>query len=319
MCWQARGKQRHTASGVSVSTTEKQKTGRVYAQCLLRELGESDDFNAWARHVVEHGTDATGAYKGVGALFGRLLEKVKANESWALPAGMRNADRAIALSHPKEINFAMRAALDSVLGATGSLKVDRGHFQRYPAYTEVEKLLRKRTADAVADAGDEAKQRRSITLLDSEQLSLFESILRCSFAASQREDGANKDACRKPIDTLTLGVITAVYFALGQRGMNLDDLCHGFLSITRWNAKIWDEVAPLVLQLASGAKGDSANATKHLHQIMHHRDPMRCVRHPCNHAGTTLLCSRVLHCVVTQVSNRHVGTLLCVSILSTPR
>jgi len=28
-----------------------------------------------------------------------------------------------------------------------------------------------------------------------------------------------------------------------------------------------------VLQLASGAKGDSANATKHLHQIMRHRDP----------------------------------------------
>ena len=62
MCWQARGKQsRHTASGVSVSTTEKQNTGRVYAQCLLRELGKSDDFDAWARDVVERGTDATGA------------------------------------------------------------------------------------------------------------------------------------------------------------------------------------------------------------------------------------------------------------------
>ena len=144
MCWQARGKQsRHTASGVSVSTTEKQNTGRVYAQCLLRELGKSDDFDAWARDVVESGTDATGAYHSVGELFGRLLQKVKANESWALPAGMRNADRAIALSHPKEINFAMRAALDSVLRDKDALKVDRGHFQRYAAYTEVERLLRK--------------------------------------------------------------------------------------------------------------------------------------------------------------------------------
>jgi hypothetical protein len=292
--WQARGKQRHTASGVSVSTTEKQNTGRVYAQCLLRELGQSDDFNDWARHVVQDGTDAHGAYNGVGELFRRLLEKVNANETWALPAAMRNADRAIAMSHPKEITFAMRAALNSVLRDESSFQVERGHFQRYSAYTEVEKLLRKRTAEAVADAGDEAKQRRSITLLDSEQLSLFESILRCSFAASQREGGAKEDACRKPVDTLTLGVITAVYFALGQRGMNLDDLCHGFLSITRWNAETWDWVKPIVLQLASGAKGDSANATKHLHQIMHHRDPMRCVPRPCTHAHAltvTLTCS----------------------------
>ena len=58
--------------------------------------------------------------------------------------------------------------------------------------------------------------------------------------------------------------------------MDLDDLTHGFLSLTRWNAETWLKVKPLVLQLASGAKGDSVNATKHLSQIMHHRDPMRC-------------------------------------------
>ena len=58
--------------------------------------------------------------------------------------------------------------------------------------------------------------------------------------------------------------------------MDLDDLTHGFLSFTRWNSETWDKVKPLVLQLASGAKGDSVNATKHLSQIMHHRDPMRC-------------------------------------------
>ena len=46
------------------------------------------------------------------------------------------------------------------------------------------------SADAVADAGNEAKQRREITLFDNEQLELFESILRCSVAEKQREDGA---------------------------------------------------------------------------------------------------------------------------------
>jgi hypothetical protein len=214
VCWQVRV--RHTASGVSVSTTEKQNTGRMYAKCLLRELGKPDDFTAWAQHVVEQGQDATGAYPGIGQLFGKLLQKVNAGETWSLPADISygNPNRAIALTHPKEITFAMRAALDAVLRDKGQLKVERGHFQRYASYAEVEKLLRKRTADAVADTGDEAKQRRSITLLDSEQLSLFESILSCSFAASQRKGGSKEDACRKPIDTLTLGVITAVYFAL---------------------------------------------------------------------------------------------------------
>ena len=268
---------RHAATGVSVSTTEKQNTGRLYARCLLRELGKPDDFEQWVKAVVQEGKDVHGNYPAVGELFGHLLKKVKAGEQWQLPESRYgSSDRTIAQTHPKEVKFALQAAFDAVLGGLNARVLERGHLVSYASYKELDKLLSKKRADAVADAGDEAKQRKAITLYDNEQLDLFESILRCSFAESQREAGTKRDACRAPIDTLTLGVIAAVYFAKGSRGMDLDDLKHGYLSLTRWNVEIWDKVKPFVLQLASGAKGDSANATKHISQIMHHRDPMRC-------------------------------------------
>ena len=73
-CSQVR--RRHAATGVSVSTTEKQSTGRMYACCLLREIGKGDDFDTWAKDVVAQGTDETDAYKGVGELLQQLLKKV---------------------------------------------------------------------------------------------------------------------------------------------------------------------------------------------------------------------------------------------------
>ena len=268
---------RHAATGVSVSTTEKQNTGRLYARCLLRELGKPDDFEQWVKAVVQEGKDVHGNYPAVGELFGHLLQKAKRGEKWHLPESRYgSSDRDIAQTHPKEIKFALQASFDAVLSGLNARVLERGHLVSYASYKELEKLLSKRRADAVADAGNETKQRKAITLYDNEQLALFESILRCSYAESQHEAGAKADACRKPIDTLTLGIIASVYFAKGSRGMDLDDLKHGYLSITRWNAETWEKVKPLVLQLASGAKGDSANATKHLSQLMHHRDPMRC-------------------------------------------
>ena len=63
---------------------------------------------------------------------------------------------------------------------------------------------------------------------------------------------------------------------MGQRGMNLDDMKHGYIKISKWNTAKWDDYTPFVLQVSSGTKGDKACATKHLAQIMHHRDPMRC-------------------------------------------
>ena len=57
-------------------------TVRLYARCILRELGKSDDFEEWVKDVVEKGKDAMGSFPGVGEMFGHLLKMVKAGEQW---------------------------------------------------------------------------------------------------------------------------------------------------------------------------------------------------------------------------------------------
>ena len=191
---------------------------------------------------------------------------VQTGAQWRLVAtrsGTNDLQRKIAISHPKELCFALRESINHV----GGMKVERGHFQRYAPLSMAEGLLNKQAADAKKAEGEEAKQRREITLYDHEQIDLFESFLRCSVASSGTK--------RAAIETLTLSVITSLYFALGARGLNIDTLSHGYLSVSRWNDKTWDGVSPLVMRLKSGAKGNSANATKHLQEVMHHRDPMR--------------------------------------------
>ena len=113
-------------------------------------------------------------------------------------------------THPKELTMALREAINKARGA--GLKLDRGHFQRYAAFGELETLLQKKAAEASADVGNEAKQRREISLYDHEQIELHVSILTEAYAAQQECSAHSK---RKPIDTLTLGVITSLYFALG--------------------------------------------------------------------------------------------------------
>jgi len=271
--------QRHRADGTSESHAQKQGTGRMYIQCLLTEMGLGA-VDAWIQTATAQG-DAV-LERAIGDALRHLVAKIKADGRWTLPEGRYGSEeekkigRPIAQTHPKEITMALRAAINAARQAgsgDSSLLVPKGYFQRFAPYKEAETLLSKRTADKVAAAGMEAKQRREVTLLDVEQIELFESILSCSVAEHQRLDGV---PCRPVIDTLTLGVITALYFALGQRGLNLDDMKHGYMSMTRWNTEIWELCKPLVLQLASGCKGDRVGGTKHLAQLMHHRDPMRC-------------------------------------------
>ena len=69
------------------------------------------------------------------------LEKVEKGESWKLPESRYGSvDRPIAKTHPKEITMALRAAIDQ----EGGYKLEKGHFGRYSAYSEVEKLLEKK-------------------------------------------------------------------------------------------------------------------------------------------------------------------------------
>ena len=160
-------------------------------------------------------------------------------------------------------------------------------------------LKAKGASHAVAN-GTEARQRREKELFDHEQLELMESILSCSVAEHQRAAGT---APRKALDTLTLGVIVTLHFALGQRCMNvrvhrpqptrvvlfpcahslasssapqLDDLKWGYLEITRFTKhQLWDRILPSYLRVSSSGKMDEVGERKHLAGIFNHRDPMR--------------------------------------------
>ena len=137
-------------------------------------------------------------------------------------------------------------------------------------------MLDKKGADAAVATGMEAKQRREKEMMDHEQASLFESILSCSFAEQQRIDGVKDSARRHPTDTLTLGVIVAMHFALGQRCLNLDDLKWGYMEMTRFSRhQVWEGVLPPYLALRTSSKGDAVGKRKHLAGILHNRDPMR--------------------------------------------
>lgn len=271
-----------------MSHAEKQSTGRIYVRSILIELGKPDDFDGWIKELVQGGRVETGGmYKAIDEVLTRLKQKVEMGETWKLPESRYGSvDRPIAKTHPKEMTMALRAAIDKESGFT----LEKGHFGRYEALKDAERRLEQKRTAALAAVGKEADQRRMLVLYDNEQLDLFESILTCAVSSAQSA-GDMDGAPRKPIDTLTVGVIVAVYFALGKRGVNLDDLVHGYMTIGAWNAKIWEKLSPLTLDLVTAGKGDGS--TKKQDQILHHRDPMRC---PISMLGLyfgTLLLARV--------------------------
>ena len=76
-------------------------------------------------------------------------------------------------------------------------------------------MLDKKGADAAVATGMEAKQRREKEMMDHEQASLFESILSCAVREKHRH--LKKGKPREAIDTLTLGVIISMFYAIGKR------------------------------------------------------------------------------------------------------
>lgn len=235
-------------------------------QCLLEEMGLGE-FETWVEQLVAAGLDADGGYPAVGRMWAQLLKKVKAQERWHIPdsryGGTKRGGehRLIYYSHLKEIIFALKQAINQA--KDGSLAVDDGHFQKYHSYRDVNLLMAKRKKEAKKEAGDEAVQRRNKCFTDQEQVDLFASILRCDVEK------------RHAIDSATLGVITALFMQLGKRGMSIDSVKQGNMENLMWNEKVWDFTSPIVLQLATAAKGDKADSAMSLEQVMHHRCPMR--------------------------------------------
>lgn len=146
------------------------------------------------------------------------------------------AERPVVESHLKEIEFKLRESLNRERHALGQLKLEKAYFRRYEAYDDVKGALSKKAAAGKAAVGDEAKQRRDITLYEHEHIALYLSLLRRSVP-------------RHAIDTMTLGVIISVHYALGKRNLNVDELLQGNMSITMWDHMPWDFLNPLVMKV----------------------------------------------------------------------
>lgn len=226
------------AEGQNIKTAADVDRGKKYAQCLLDEL-ELGKFEAWIDGLAHK--EERHMRLALNPLFVQLAHKIQHGEQWTnLPDDAQGGPtRDIATTAPKLIGMAVTRAIDTVRknGPTGELLPD--HFVRsFAPFKSAIDQLKKKTADAHAAAGNEAKQRRERTLYDHEQMALFESILSCGYATSQKAGGTKDAACRNPMDTLTLGVIVALHFALGQRGINvlgalLDLVSLPSLSLTR--------------------------------------------------------------------------------------
>ena len=214
-----------TATGDNASTADHTARGRVYAQALLNELGLGE-YKPWLTKSVTDGDSDQGLQDAVNTLFRQLHRKVSNGERWTnLPEGsVGGSDRDIAGNVPKVIGMALRADVASAWHDTIGRLVPVGYLQTFSLFKESEKLLKKHGAEQAVAAGTEAKQRRDRELFDHEQLALFESILSCSVAEKQRLDGVKDAARRHPTDTLTLGVIVALHFPLGQRCLNVRPL-----------------------------------------------------------------------------------------------
>ena len=87
----------------------------MYARCLLRKLGRDDDLSARISEMVHIPLPADGIYPLVSDMFETMLAMVKAGESWHLPESRYgDKDRPILQTHPKEVTFALREAINII-------------------------------------------------------------------------------------------------------------------------------------------------------------------------------------------------------------
>ena len=284
---------------VNAETASEVRRGRLYAQCLLTEL-ELGNFEEWVDSIATE--DEVALRVAVNTVWRRLHKKVSDGGDWTLPPGsFGGTERTVKEGHPKLIEMAIHRAIDATRRnlPTGP-KLGRAWKSTFSAYTDTVELLKKSGADKARATGTEASQRRDRELQDHEQLALFGSILSNAVAVDQESRGVKRDGCRKPMDTLTVGVIVALHFPLGQRCLNvrhlpspspvprslthaatthvsqLDDLKWGNIEVSRFTFhQVWENVLPFRLLLRTAAKGDVVGARKHLAGIMHNRDPMR--------------------------------------------
>lgn len=262
----------------------------MYVECILLELGIRSTFHDWIRSIA---VDDSSLETGLNTIFKCMKTKIDNNNAmFNLPVNGKKknyggTNRAMCPTHPKEMQMALTNAIntarqDPELVTTTRLSIQPGFFQRIVSFGSptsnppgVVRLLASRKHDDKVSNGEEADQRRDIVLYDHHWIELFRSILSCRVAEHQRSTLGK--ATRAVLDTATLGVILSMYKPMGKRGMTLDDLKHGYLGLDRFKSfEVWDTIKPFILTLKSAMKSDTVNSTKHLVEIMHHRDPMLC-------------------------------------------
>eukprot|EP00966_Prymnesium_polylepis_P132025 3053238-Prymnesium_polylepis.1 len=132
---QVQPEKRVTDDGVIVHTAEKQHQGVRYVRALL---DDGVDFHAWVDSAVKGDMVLAGGkymYPCVGIMWGRLLRKLQAGETWHLPdsrygGGKRGGtNRAICRTHPKEMIFALKKAFNRARGELGQRPLEDGYFQ----------------------------------------------------------------------------------------------------------------------------------------------------------------------------------------------
>jgi hypothetical protein len=119
------------------------------------------------------------------------------------------------------------------------------------------------------------KLTRVLVVVFAVQIELFESILCCSFAEEQRKGGKHG---RERLDTLTLGLIVSMQYAIGKRGITLESIVHGNLAVDQFSKKdVWPGIKPLLAVVKNVRwKADGTNGPKHLDEMFHHQCPLRC-------------------------------------------
>ena len=252
----------------------------MYWQALLDEVNtaegvDSVTYDDWVKVTANAGKDAM--ITAVGKLCTQLLKKVESKEQWTnLPATAQGGS-VRDMKHSVCHIMSMTLRLDLNAAAKGGWKALEGSVYDNDAFSRAETILKTRFAAEKAACGTEARQRSDNELFDHEQIALIESILGGLVAGQQRARGVSDRAVRKPIDTLSLGVVNLLHFALGQRGVNLDHCLWGYLRMSRFNdGEVWDRVKPSKLIVKSDAKMSAVGAAKHKAGVLHHRDPMRC-------------------------------------------
>lgn len=156
----------------------------------------------------------------IGIVCDQFLKKAKRGEQWTnLPQDAHRGP--VRVMHPT-IPHIMAMTLWKDLNTARKGGWSRaGSLFDNDAFKAAKEILGAKGTAARKAKGTEARQRSDNELFVHEQLDLIASILGGKVAAAQRAKSKRDDAPRKVIDTLSLGVVNQLHFALGQRGVNV--------------------------------------------------------------------------------------------------